>query len=109
MRRLPSLVAATLCVVGCASSPTDQGGKTPALPDTSVFDDCVDFATRLCADAEGCCRQAYGDFKADGCLDTFKREVCRPGADAVTAGKASYDESAVDACLAAHAQAHQVC
>jgi hypothetical protein len=109
MRSLPSLLAVALCSAGCSSSPTDQGDKAPALPDTSVFDDCVDFATRLCADAEGCCQQAYSDFSADGCLDTFKREVCRPGADAVAAGKASYDESAVDACLAAHAQAHQIC
>jgi hypothetical protein len=109
MRRFPSLVLA-LGVAACSSSPTDEGtAKTPTMPDTTVFDNCVDFATRLCADGEGCCRSAYGDFSADGCLATFKREVCRPGADAVKAGKATFNEGAVDDCLAAHAAAHAVC
>ena len=52
------------------------------MPDTSVFDACVDFATKLCADSADCCMQAYGDFEPDGCLFTFEREICRPGADA---------------------------
>ena len=111
MRSLPPLFAVVVfCAAACSSSPTDDGAdKTPTTTDTSVFDDCVDFATRLCADAESCCRTAYGGFDANGCLDSFKREVCRPGADSVTAGKATYDESAVEACLAAHAQAHKIC
>jgi hypothetical protein len=69
----------------------------------------VAFATQLCADAEGCCRTAYGDFSAEGCVDTFKRTVCRPGADAVAAGKATFNEDAVESCLEAHADAHAVC
>ncbi len=109
MRSLP-FVLFTLGIAACSSSPTTDGvDKTPTMPDTTVFDNCVDFATRLCADAEGCCRTAYGNFSADGCLATFKREVCRPGADAVTAGKATFNEGAVDDCLAAHAAAHAVC
>ena len=104
-----ALLFVALSVVACSSAPTDEGAKTPATPDTSVFDNCVAFATRLCADAETCCQTAYGDYSADGCLATFKREVCRPGADAVTAGKATFDEDAVEACLAAHAAAHVVC
>lgn len=92
----------------CSSSPVDSGGP-PATPDTTVYDHCVDFATQLCADAKDCCLEAYGDYDPDGCLDTFKRDVCRPGADAVTAGRAEFDAEAVDACLAAHAQAHAVC
>ncbi len=109
MRSSPFVLLA-LGVVACSSAPTsDAADKTPTMPDTTVFDNCVDFATRLCADAESCCRSTYGDFSADGCLATFKREVCRPGADAVTAGKATFNEGAVEDCLAAHAAAHAVC
>ncbi len=74
-----------------------------------MFDDCVDFAKRLCADGASCCQQAYGGYDADACLATFEREVCRPGASAVMAGKATYNEDAVEACLAAHAAAHKIC
>jgi hypothetical protein len=109
MRSLcPLFVALTIA----ACSGTDEGtGKdsTTTPPDTSVFDNCVSFATRLCADAEGCCQMAYGDFSADGCLDTFKREVCRPGADSVAVGKATFNETSVEGCLEAHAAAHAVC
>jgi hypothetical protein len=94
---------------GCTSSP-DRAEPDPASgPDTTVFDHCVDFASRLCADAKGCCMGAYGAFSQQGCLDTFQREVCRPGADSVTAGRATFHEDAVDACLEAHAAAHAVC
>jgi hypothetical protein len=37
------------------------------------------------------------------------RDVCRPGADAVAAGVAIYDQEAVEPCLAANAQANAVC
>jgi hypothetical protein len=63
----------------------------------------------LCESAEACCRSAHGDFTREGCVATFKRDVCRPGADAVTAGKATFDRDAVDGCLAAHAEAHAIC
>src|SRR5260221_1759267 len=109
MRSLAPLLLAS-CICACSSSPTDQGSsEDPTTPDTTVFDSCVDFATRLCADAESCCQKAYGGFDADGCLATFKREVCRPGADAVAAGKATFNQNSVEACLAAHARAHAVC
>lgn len=98
-----------LGALGCSSSPADEPASIRAAPDTSVFDRCVEFATELCADAEGCCRQAYGDFSPAGCVATFTRDVCRPGADAVAAGKAAFDAEAVDGCLAAHAEAHAVC
>jgi len=113
MRSLPSLFAAaavTLCIAACSSSPKSQNaGSMPPMKEPSAFDECVDFAKRLCADAEGCCRQAYGGFDADGCLSSFEREVCNPGASAVMAGKAIYNEDSVGACLAAHAAAHKVC
>jgi hypothetical protein len=108
MRSLPPLLVA-LCIAACSSAPTDDGNKTPSAPDTSVFDRCVDFATKLCADAAGCCQTAYGDFNADGCLDSFKRDVCHPGADAVMLGKAVFNQGAVEGCLAAHAVAHAIC
>lgn len=105
MRRFP-LVMLALGIAACSSSPSD---REPTTPDATVFDNCVAFATKLCADAEGCCRIAYGDFSAEGCLATFEREVCHPGADAVMAGKATFDEAAVDDCLAAHTAAHAIC
>lgn len=99
-----------LLLLGCSAEAKDD--KTPEGPhpsDTSVYDSCVDFASRLCADAQGCCEQQYGGFDQQGCLTTFKREVCRPGADAVTAKRAVFNEGAIEDCLAAHAAAHAVC
>jgi hypothetical protein len=97
-------------LAACSSTPTDDGsGGSSNAPDTSVFDACVAFATSLCADAEGCCQTAHGDFSQDGCVETFRRDVCRPGADAVAAGRATFNDDSVQECLAAHAQAHQVC
>jgi hypothetical protein len=52
---------------------------------------------------------AYGAFSKQGCLHTFQREVCRPGAAAVTAGRATFNADAVDARLEAHAAAHAIC
>jgi len=101
---------ALLLLAACSSAAT--GNETPAgpsAPDTTVYDACVDFASRLCADAQNCCEQQYGGFDQDGCLATFKREVCRPGADAVTAKRAVFNEGAIEGCLAAHAAAHAVC
>jgi len=105
------LVLSGLLLVACSSAPTgDPGGDGDApAPDVGVYDHCVDFATRLCEDSEACCRQAYADFDPEACLTTFKRDVCRPGADAVTAGRATFHEDAVEDCLAAHAEAHRVC
>lgn len=97
-------------LLACSSKPTDEGQEPmPNGPDTSVFDACVAFAERLCADARGCCESAYGEFEQEGCVETFRRDVCRPGADAVTAKRATFNDSSVEACLAAHAQAHEVC
>jgi hypothetical protein len=109
MRSLPRVLF-VLTAFACSASPTTGGDAHDPTPlDTSVYDNCVDFATRLCADSEDCCQQAYAGFDLDGCVASFKREVCRPGADAVVAGKATFDEDAVDACLAAHAEAHAIC
>jgi hypothetical protein len=108
MCRLAWLFVAS-SLVACSSGIDEATGNETTPPDTSVFDNCVSFATRLCADAEGCCQTTYGDFSADGCLDTFKREVCRPGADSVAVGKATFNEASVEGCLEAHAAAHAVC
>lgn len=35
--------------------------------------------------------------------------MCRPGADAVEAGRATFNAGAVEACLEAHARAHAIC
>jgi hypothetical protein len=96
--------------LACSSSPNDdeQPGGATGL-DTSVYDHCVDFATQLCRDSENCCQTAYDGFELDACITTFKHDVCRPAADAVTAGRATFDEDAVDDCVAAHAEAHAIC
>jgi hypothetical protein len=67
------------------------------------------YATRTCADSAACCNQAYGGYDADGCVAYLRGEVCLPAADAVQNGFATYDDSAVEPCLAAHAAADQVC
>lgn len=108
MRSLCLLFVA-LSLAACSGTDEGTGAPTTSPPDPSVFDNCVAFASQLCADAEGCCRTAYDGFSAEGCVDTFKRTVCHPGADAVAAGKATFDESAVAACLEAHAAAHAIC
>jgi len=108
MRSLPWLFA-LLGLAACSSGTDEATSPEPTPLDTSVFDNCVAFATRLCGDAQGCCQTAYGDFDAEGCLDTFKRDVCRPGADAVAVGKAAFNEASVEGCLEAHAAAHAIC
>lgn len=107
MLRLSWLVVATL-QVACSSAPTDDE-PAPTPPDTAVFDSCVEFASRLCADTQRCCEQVYGGFDQEACLATFKRDVCKPGADAVKAERATFDEASIEPCLAAHAAAHSVC
>jgi hypothetical protein len=97
-----------LLALGCSSSTTDPEPDETA-PDTTVYDSCVAFAERLCESAQGCCEQAYGAYDAAGCLATFRRDVCRPGADAVAAGRATFDANAIENCLAAHAEAHAIC
>lgn len=103
-------MVAALGALACSSSPdAAEPHHPPATPDTRVFDACMGFATRLCEGAESCCRQAYSDFDQESCVDVLAREVCRPGADAVAAGKAVFDEGAIEGCLAAHAEARAVC
>ncbi len=102
-------VSFALAIAACSSAPTDDGQGAPEPLDTTVYDNCVEFATRLCRDSRACCEATYDGFDLDACVTTFKRDVCRPGADAVTAGRATFDEGAVDDCLAAHAEAHAIC
>ena len=70
---------------------------------------CTEFATRLCESSRACCTQAYAAYDAEHCLASVLADVCRPGADAVAAGFAVYDEAAVEPCLAAHAAANAIC
>lgn len=100
--------ALLLLLTACSSEASDAQQPGPT-PDTTVLDSCLDFAARLCADAQGCCEQAYGGFDGDGCVATFRRDVCKPGSEAVKAKRATFNESSIEACLAAHAAAHAVC
>lgn len=105
-------------VAGCASA-TDPGASPAPSPSGAdagtlatrerVLTACTDFATRLCADSEACCRKAYARYDESACLAGLLQEVCRPGADAVAAGFALFDEQAVDPCLEARAQANAIC
>ncbi len=100
-------------VLGCSSSSTLTPAPTADAGDPDLHDrvlaSCTSFAARLCADSSACCTQAYGAYDAEACAATFQEQVCLPAADAVQNGFATYDESAVEPCLAAHAQADAVC
>ncbi len=74
-----------------------------------MLDECGDFAERLCASAEPCCATSVSAFDRAECAAGVASEVCRPAADAVAAGFATYHPEAVEACLAAHAASHQTC
>jgi hypothetical protein len=107
MRSLAPVVFAL--VAACSSSSVEDNAMTAPGADTTVYDECVEFATELCTDAETCCTDTYGGFSLDGCVATFQRDVCRPAADAVAAHRATFDEDAVAGCLEAQAEAHRVC
>jgi hypothetical protein len=111
VRKYVTLAAAgaLLAVAACSSTAGSDAPAGPAAPDTAVLDSCIDFAARLCADAQGCCERAHGGFDQDACVATFRREVCKPGADAVKAERATFNEASIESCLAAHAAAHAVC
>jgi hypothetical protein len=112
MQRLRSASLAVIGLCWACSSATDsrpEAEQPKATAEAGVLESCLDFASRLCVDAEPCCLSTYGTFDADGCLATLRRDVCRPAADAVAAGRASYDAEAVEPCLLAHARAHAVC
>src|SRR6185369_2267470 len=102
---------------GCAAatdpapSPAPGAGGNASTQATRerVLTACTDFATRLCEDSADCCRKVYTRYDQAGCVATLLRDLCRPGADAVAAGFAVYDEQFVEPCLAAHAQADAVC
>lgn len=100
--------------IGCSSSseqppPGTGGGGSGSSPRDEVLASCERFAERLCAASEACCNQAYDAYSASGCKAQFLAEVCEPAADAVANGFATYDEGAVEPCLAAHAQADEIC
>ncbi len=107
-----SVCAWVLAGIGCSSSsartpPSSDAGGAPSRE--QVLASCASFAERLCAGSEACCNQAYGSYVADGCVAYFQANVCEPAADAVMNGFATYDESAVEPCLAAYASANDIC
>jgi hypothetical protein len=109
MRGLPPLLVGLLALA-CSSSTADEPHAPAAAgANTEVLDSCIAFADKLCANAQACCEQTYGDFDRDACVATFRRDVCKPAADAVKAGRATFDEASIEACLSAHAAAHAVC
>ncbi|HWZ87411.1 MAG TPA: hypothetical protein VNW92_01140 [Polyangiaceae bacterium] len=101
-----------LVLLGCSS--TSAPAPTPGTDAGSsekdrVLASCTSFAARSCQESAACCTQAYGAYDAEACAREFQTQVCEPAADAVQNGFATYDESAVEPCLAAHAQADSVC
>jgi hypothetical protein len=98
-------------IVACA---TEEEPKTPKPAELSpeaqeVLERCSDFAVRLCASAADCCESTTGSFSADACAASFASEVCRPSAQAVGEGVATYNPSAEEPCLMAWVQAHATC
>jgi hypothetical protein len=116
---MPSLLAAGLLLAfapltAACGSDDDGGPKAPAMPgnstsDAAVLRACTSFAERLCAGAEACCTSSEGSFSQAGCVDAMAAELCVPAAQLVAAGRAEYDASAEEACLAAHQRAHDTC
>ena len=100
-------------LIGCSSSGALSPAPTPDAGDPGLHErvlaSCMDYASRSCAAASACCTQAYGAYDAQGCRASFETQICRPAADAVQSGFATYDESAVEPCLAAYAQADALC
>ncbi|HEX2672639.1 MAG TPA: hypothetical protein VHM25_17270 [Polyangiaceae bacterium] len=102
---------------GCAAASDPSPSPSPGAGGSSstqatrerVLTACTEFATRLCDDSADCCRKVYSRYEQAGCVETLLRDLCRPGADAVAAGFAIYDEQFVEPCLAAHAEADAVC
>jgi len=74
-----------------------------------VLSACTHFAERLCAGAESCCVATVGTYSTDGCVAGVVDGFCHPAAQLVAAGRATYDPTAEDACLAAHARSHETC
>lgn len=113
-RAFRSLLCAVLCW-SCSSEPAGEiqgaAGTNTSGPSTAerIRSSCLDFARRLCQSAESCCRSSYGGFDLDNCVAELDSDVCRPGGDTVQAGFAHYDESFVEGCLEAHAEAHAIC
>ncbi|HEV8245055.1 MAG TPA: hypothetical protein VGP93_04780 [Polyangiaceae bacterium] len=113
MRRSWPVTAVSLAfALACGEQAPKNNQDSPdggASARESVLSSCAEFAARLCASAEPCCTTTTGTFDAEACAAQVMSEVCRPAADAVEAGFASYHPEAVEDCLAAHAVSHQVC
>src|SRR4051794_7947661 len=103
--------ALALLALGCGSDPAAQpqgkgSGSNATLEE--VQRSCEEFAARLCESAEPCCEQ-QGTFDHAACVASFIAGVCTPSAQLAAAGIVIYDASSEDACLAAHARAHDTC
>jgi hypothetical protein len=92
----------------------DAAPPVPVTPvnttsDEAVLRACTSFAERLCAGAEECCTSSAGSFSQAGCVQAIVADLCETAAQLVAAGRAEYDASAEDACLAAQQRSHDTC
>src|ERR1051325_3463211 len=98
-------------LAACGSDPapnkSTQAGSSGEVLD-EVLDACTAFAQRLCESAAPCCEQS-APFVEDDCVSSFVEDVCTPSAQLVASELATYDASAEDDCLAAHARTNQTC
>jgi hypothetical protein len=85
------------------------GGTASGPSRDEVLASCTQFASELCESASECCAMTAPDSTVDTCVQEMVSQVCRPGADAVAAGLATYHPEAESDCLAAHALSHQTC
>lgn len=85
------------------------GGADDGPSRDEVLASCGAFAEKLCESASDCCAMAAPGSTVEACVKGVMSETCRPAADAVAAGLATYHPEAEAACLEAHALSHETC
>lgn len=116
MRRPVSSACWLLAAAGFACSGGGANRQAPApVPEgegptrEEVLDACEAFARSYCESMSDCCDSVYGAHDTVACQEAFENTVCRPGADAVVAGQATFDADAAEPCLAAYSVAFDTC
>lgn len=106
----------SLALAGFTAACGSDDGEKPAprtpvntTSDSAVLRACTSFAERLCAGAEACCTSTVEGFSPDGCVQAMVADLCETAAQLVAAGKAQYDASAEEPCLAAQQRSHDTC
>jgi hypothetical protein len=105
----PLLLCCALSCSGKKDKPSVGDEEDPSVTRTEVLSACGDFARSFCANMASCCEGVHGAHDPEACEQVIDQTVCRPGADAVIAGRADFDAGAVTPCLAAYERAFETC